>query len=74
MVDLVQRWQLLPFLEEHIAVDPPRQRDTGLMFDEPTCGDGENVVQLLQGPLFSLRYEEENKEECNDVETPVPQG
>jgi hypothetical protein len=40
-----------------------------LVRHELSCGDGEDVVELLERPELGLRKEEEDEDEGDDVET-----
>lgn len=70
-IEFIKRLQLGVLLEENIPFDPPRQGLGQLIPNMGPCGDGEDVVQLLQGALLRLRHEKEDQDKGGQVETGV---
>lgn len=70
-IKLVQRLQRSVPLEENPPLEPVGQGFRELVAHEDAGGDGEDVVELLEGALFGFREPEEDHDEGDDVETRV---
>lgn len=70
-VELVERLEGGRLVAEDITLEPVWKSFLGLVFDEDTVGDGENLVELFQGALLSLGDEQENKDKGDDVESGI---
>lgn len=71
LVELVQgRLGRVP-LEEDVLLEPPGQGDGELVLHKGADGDGEDVVELLEGALHRLGDPEEDHDEGDDVEAGV---
>lgn len=71
LVDLVKLRAPFALAEQDPSAEPPRQHSEHLVPGVSSCGDGEDVVELLKGPLLRLGHEQENQHQSNDVERGV---
>jgi hypothetical protein len=67
----IERFQLRITLPQHPSFEPPRRSFTSLVGDELLARDGEDVVELFQGPLLGFRYKEEDHDEGANIETGI---
>ena len=70
-IEMIERLQLRPLVAQNVSLEPPRKRLRNLVSDVHAGRHRKDVVQFLKRALFSLRYEQEDENQCRNVETCV---
>jgi hypothetical protein len=68
---MVEGLQFGVLLEQHVALDPPRDPCAEVVGSMATGWDSEDVVELLKSTLLRFGKAEQDNNERNDVETRV---